>query len=65
MGNDLLNMSVLFGQLQRRRAERTCLKRAIRCFEKNPAPCSVKRANDLVERHDRIQFFRQFDGRRN
>ncbi|MEI8019249.1 MAG: hypothetical protein WCH39_13680 [Schlesneria sp.] len=65
MGNDLLNMSVLFGRLQRRRAERACLKRAIRCFEKAPAPCSMKRANDLVDRHDRIQFFRQFDGRRN
>ena len=32
MGNDLLNMSILFGRLQRHRAERACLKRAIRCF---------------------------------
>ncbi len=65
MGNDLLNMSILFGRLQRHRAERACLKRAIRCFEKGPATCSVKQANDLVDIHDRIQFFRQFDGRRN
>jgi tetratricopeptide (TPR) repeat protein len=65
MGNDLLNMSALFGRLQRRRAERACLERAIRCFEKVSAICSIKRANDLVDRHDRIQFFRQFDGRRN
>ncbi len=65
MGNDLLNMSALFGQLQRQRAERACLKRAIRCFETASAMCSVKRANDLVDRHDLIQFFRQFDGRRN
>lgn len=65
MGNDLLNMSALFGRLQRRRAERACLKRAIRCFEKAPATCSIKRANELVATHDRIQFFRQFDGRRN
>ncbi len=65
MGNDLLNMSVLFGRLQRRRAERACLKRAIRCFEKVPSSCSIKRTNGLVDRLDRIQFFRQFDGRRN
>ena len=65
MGNDLLNMSALFGQLQRHRAERACLKRAIRCFEKVPATDSIKRAEELVARHDHIQFFRHFDGRRN
>ena len=65
MGNDLLNMSVLFGRLQRHRAERACLKRAIRFFEKATATYSIKRANELVARHDRIQFFRKFDGRCN
>ena len=65
MGNDLLNMSALFGRLQRHRAERECLKRAIRCFEKVPATGSIKRAEELVAKQDRIQYFRHFDGRRN
>lgn len=65
MGNDQLNMSVLFGELKRYRAERTCLKRAIRYFEYAPAPYSLNRARQMLERLERMQIVRSFNARRN
>ena len=65
MGTDQLNMSILFGELKRYRAERSCLKRAIRYFEYAPAPGSLKRARLLLERLDRMHLIRTFNARRN
>ena len=65
MGKDQLNMSVLFGELKRYRAERACLQRAIRYFEKTPAPYSLDRAKQLLDRFDRMRIVRSFNGRRN
>lgn len=65
MGLDLLNMAVVFGKLDRSRAERKCLVRAIRCFERASAPDSVRRAVRHLEIFDRIQDARKFDVRRN
>ena len=61
MGIDQLNMSVLFGQLRRGRAERTCLMRAISCFERAPAPYSLNRARQMLERLERMQNLRSFN----
>jgi tetratricopeptide (TPR) repeat protein len=65
MGADQLNMSLLFGELKRYRAERACLQRAIRCFEHAPAPYSLRRAKLLLDRFDRMRIVRSFNERRN
>jgi hypothetical protein len=65
MGVDLLNLAVLFGEVNRFRAERACLVRAIRCFEKAPAAYSLRRARQQLEQFDRLQVVRAFDSRRN
>lgn len=65
MGTDQLNMSILFGELKRYRAERSCLKRAIRYFEYAPAPGSLSQARRMLEQLDRMQTVRTFNARRN
>ncbi|WP_157605140.1 hypothetical protein [Schlesneria paludicola] len=65
MGLDLLNMASVFGTLDRPRAERKCLVRAIRCFGQASAPYSGSRAVQQLERLDRVQDVRMFDVRRN
>ena len=65
MGADQFNLSILFGELKRFRAERACLKRAIRYFELAPAPYSLNRARLLLDRLDRMRIVRTFDGSRN
>lgn len=65
MGIDQLNLSLLFGELKRYRAQRTCLKRAIRWFERAPAPYSLQRARQLLARCDQMRSVRSFNGQRN
>ena len=65
MGIDLLNMASLFGDVRRYRAQRACLMRARRCFERAPAPFSLNRATLLLEQFERMQTVRAFDSRRN
>jgi tetratricopeptide (TPR) repeat protein len=65
MGTDQLNMSVLFGELKRYRAERACLRRAISCFERASAPFSLNRARQMLERLERMQIVRSFNAGRN
>lgn len=65
MGFDQLNLSILFGRVKRFRAQEACLKRAIRCFEQAPAPYSLQRARQLLDRFDRMRVVRSFNGRRN
>jgi tetratricopeptide (TPR) repeat protein len=65
MGADLMNMSALFGELNRHRTERTCVLRAIRCFQKAPAPLSLRNARQRLERLDRMDSIREFDVQRN
>lgn len=65
MGTDLMNMSDLFGELGRHRTERTCLLRAIRCFENAPAPISLRNAHVQLKHFDRMESIRTFDLRRN
>ena len=65
MGTDQLNMSLLFGKLNRDRAERACLMRAIRLFEQAPAPHSHRRAQEQLNRLDRLGSVLSFDSRRN
>ena len=65
MATDQLNLSVLFGKLNRHRAERACLLRAMRYFEQVPAPHSYQRTRQQLGRFDRMQAVRSFDSRRN
>lgn len=65
MGLDQMNMAVLFADLGRYRAERSCLMRAIRYFERASAPLSCQRARQQLDRLDRMQIVRSFDARRN
>lgn len=65
MGIDLLNMAMLFSETNRERAERSCLRRAIRCFERASAPFSCQRARHQLEQLDRMQSVRSFDACRN
>ncbi len=65
MGADLMNMAVLFGDVDRHRAERSCLVRAIRCFERASATHSRQKAQQQLDRFDRKRAVRSFDPRRN
>ncbi len=65
MGIDQLNMGALFGELNRHRAERACLERALRYFEQASLPFSCRRARQELERFDGLQSVRSFDVRRN
>ena len=65
MGADQLNMALLFGKLDRHRAEKSCLERAIRCFTKASAGHSLQKARQQLERFHRVQDVRAFDARRN
>lgn len=65
MGIDQMNMAALFGMVDRPRAERSCLERAIRHFQQAPAPHSLQKARQQLARLDRIQQVREFDARRN
>lgn len=65
MGADLMNMSLVFGELRRHRAERTCVLRAIRCFQQAPAPLSLRNAYLRLECLDRMESIRNFDVQRN
>ena len=48
MGNDLLNLSALLGELGRHRGEMACVRRAIACFDDAPAPISAAKARRLL-----------------
>lgn len=65
MGTDQLNMSVLFGKLNRHRAERACLVRAIRLFDQAAAPFSSTKARSELKRLDNMQAVRSFNPERN
>ena len=65
MGADLMNMAMLFGELNRHRAGRNCLLRAIRCFERAPAPHSCHRARQHLQQFEQMHSVRSFDVRRN
>lgn len=65
MGTDMLNMSIMFGELDRPRAERRCLLRAIHHFEQCPAPYSLQRTQQLLALLNRRSTLRSFDARRN
>jgi tetratricopeptide (TPR) repeat protein len=65
MGNDLLNLSALLGELGRHRGELACVRRAIACFDDAPAPVSGAKALRLLEYLERLRHLRQFDPSRN
>lgn len=65
MGNDLLNLSALLGELNRHRGEMACVRRAIACFDDAPAPISAAKARRLLNYLERLRNLRQFDPSRN
>ena len=65
MGIDQLNMSALFGKLDRHRAERACLVRAIRFFDQASATYSSMKARTELERLNSTEAVRSFDAERN
>jgi hypothetical protein len=65
MGADLLNLSALFGTLNRYRAERACLIRAMKCFQEESISFSYQTAHQRLERVDEERAVRSFDARRN
>lgn len=65
MGNDLLNLSALLGELGRHRGELACVRRAIACFDDAPAPVSAAKARRLMAYLERLRQLRQFDPSRN
>jgi tetratricopeptide (TPR) repeat protein len=65
MGIDLLNLSVLFGELGRHRREMALVRRAIRCFDFAPAPVSAEKARRMLAMLERLQSAREFDASRN
>lgn len=65
MGNDLLNLSVLLGELGRHRGELACVRRAIASFDDAPAPVSAAKARRLLAHLERLRQLRQFDPSRN
>ena len=65
MGNDLLNLSALLGELNRHRGEMACVRRAIACFNDAPAPISAAKASRLLNYLERLRNLRQFDPSRN
>lgn len=65
MGNDLLNLSALLGELGRYRGELACVRRAITCFDNAPAPVSAAKAQRLMAYLERLRQLRQFDPSRN
>lgn len=65
MGADLLNLSMLFGTLNRHRAERACLNRALKCFQEESIPFSYQTTCQRLARLDEEQSIRSFDARRN
>ncbi len=65
MGNDLLNLSTLLGELNRHRGEMACVRRAIACFDDAPAPISAAKARRLLNYLERLRNLRQFDPSRN
>lgn len=65
MGNDLLNLSALLGELGRHRGELACVRRAIACFDDAPAPISAAKARRLMAYLERLRQLRQFDPSRN
>lgn len=65
MGTDQLNMSVLFGKLNRHRAERACLVRAVRFFDRASATYSSMKARSELKRIDQLRRLRSFDAERN
>ncbi len=65
MGNDLLNLSALLGELGRHRGEMACVRRAIACFDDAPAPISAAKARRLLGYLERLRQLRQFDPSRN
>ena len=65
MGNDLLNLSALLGELGRYRGELACVRRAIACFDEAPAPVSAAKARRLMVYLERLRQLRQFDPSRN
>jgi tetratricopeptide (TPR) repeat protein len=65
MGNDMLNLSALLGELGRHRGEMTGVRRAIACFDSAPAPVSAAKARRLMAYLERLRQIRQFDPSRN
>ena len=65
MGNDLLNLSALLGELGRHRGELACVRRAVACFDDAPAPVSAAKARRLMTYLERLRQLRQFDPSRN
>lgn len=65
MGFDLMNMAIMFGELNRHQAERMCLVRAIECFKQAEAPYSAERARQQLDQLDQMDSVRSFDVRRN
>lgn len=65
MGNDLLNLSALLGELGRHRGELACVRRAISCFDSAPAPVSAAKARRLLAYLERMREIRMFDPSRN
>jgi hypothetical protein len=65
MGIDLLNMATLFGGIDRYRAERACLVRALQCFQQASAPVSYEKARLQLACFERKQRVRSFDAQRN
>lgn len=65
MGADLLNLSLLFGELGRHRGEMSLARRAIRCFEFAPAPVSAEKARRMLAALEKLQSVRDFDPSRN
>ena len=65
MGSDLLNLALFFGDVHRYRAQRSCVNRAIRCFERAGATFSQQKARKELHRLDQMQAVRMFDSTRN
>jgi tetratricopeptide (TPR) repeat protein len=65
MGTDLLNLSVLFGELGRYRGEIAFVRRAIRLFDQAPAPLSAAKARRILVLLERMHSLRTFDPSRN
>lgn len=65
MGNDLLNLSALFGELGRHRGELACVRRAVTCFESARASVSSAKARRLMAYLERLRQLRRFDPSRN
>lgn len=65
MGIDLLNLSILFGEIGRHQGEITLVEQAIRCFDRAAAPVSSARAQQILATLLRARSLRDFDPTRN